>query len=136
VGKATQFKPGFSGNAGGRPKNKPITAAYLDLLHEKLPPALRKLRMGKARVDLPEEATYLNLIVLAQCIEAATGNPAAMKEITDRIEGKMSKPIEVTGSEGGPLDIQLLTDEQLDARIRELLAGWQNETANEPEPES
>jgi hypothetical protein len=59
-----------------------------------------------------------------------------MKEITDRIEGKMSKPIEVNGPEGGPVDIQLLTDEQLDARIGKLLAEWQKETANEPEPET
>jgi hypothetical protein len=42
----------------------------------------------------------------------------------------------VSGSEGGPLDVQLLTDEQLDARIGKLLAEWQKETANEPEPET
>ena len=77
---------------------------------------------GRVKVDLNEDATYLHLIVVAQALEAARGNPAAMKEITDRIEGKISKPIEVSLPEGGPLDIQLLTHDQLDARIGKLLA--------------
>jgi hypothetical protein len=72
---AVPFGPHKNANPRGRPRSKPITSAYLDLLHEKLPPALRKLRMGKIRVDLREDATYLNLVVLAQCIEAARGNP-------------------------------------------------------------
>jgi hypothetical protein len=133
AGEACQWKPGQSGNPGGRPRNKPITTVYQDGMNEKLPAELRKVRVGRATVILPEGATYLDWISLGQCIEAGRGKPAAAREIADRLEGGVAKPVEVSGPEGGPLDIQLMTDEQLDARIRELMAEWQKGTANEPE---
>jgi hypothetical protein len=39
---------------GGRPKTKPITAAYQDRMNDKLPAALRKVRVERATVTLPE----------------------------------------------------------------------------------
>ena len=127
------WKPGESGNPSGRPRNKPITAAYQDRLNEKLPDALRKVNVGSVTVELPEGATYLDWIAFGQCIEAGRGNAAAAREIADRIEGKVPKPVEVSGPEGGSLDVQFMTDAQLDARISELLAILEKETANGPE---
>lgn len=37
--------------------------------------------------------------------EALTGNISAIKEVADRIEGKSSQGIELTGRDGGPVEI-------------------------------
>jgi len=82
-------------------------------MSEKLPAALRKVKIGRTTVILPESTTYGDWVALGVCIEAGLGNPAAAREIADRLEGKVVKPIEVSGPEGGPLDVQLPTDEHL-----------------------
>lgn len=68
IGKTTQFKPGRSGNASGRPKRKPFTDAYLAFLDAH-----------------PEE---LAAIVRAMVKQAKKGNVKAVIEMTDRSEGK------------------------------------------------
>lgn len=71
-----KWKPGESGNPGGRPKKKPITEMYERILNN--PDHLAAI----------EEATIKAL---------KKGNMAMvlqLKEITDRVEGKVSQPIE------------------------------------------
>lgn len=74
---ATQFKPGVSGNPGGRPKRKPITDVYLRLLDEPCP-------------DDPQGRTYAEVIgenMLRRAVKGLDAIPAT-KEISDRVEGK------------------------------------------------
>ncbi len=40
--------------------------------------------------------------------EALNGNMAAIKEVADRIEGKPAQQVELTGADGGPLQISLV----------------------------
>ena len=68
-----RFKPGQSGNPGGRPKTKLITQAYQELLMEIDP------KTGKTKATLIAEKTLK---------EALKGNLTAVKEATDRTEGK------------------------------------------------
>ena len=72
---AHSFPPGNNANPGGRPKRKPITEAYQIRLDGKLPAALRKVRVGRATVTLPEGATFLDWVSRGQCIEAGLGKP-------------------------------------------------------------
>jgi hypothetical protein len=95
VGRATQFKPGVSGNPGGRPKMKPLTDAYRALLTAPVPDDLRKVRRRGKEILLPEGSTYADWIAYGQVWAAAEGNTAAAAEITDRLEGKVPKPVEL-----------------------------------------
>ncbi len=74
------WKPGQSGNPGGRPKTKLITQAYQELLMEIDP------KTGKTKATLIAEKTLK---------EALKGNLAAVKEATDRTEGKVLQQLGV-----------------------------------------
>lgn len=70
------WQPGQSGNPGGRPKKKPITELYERILND------------PANLDAIESAVNKAL---------QRGNMAMvlqLKEMTDRIEGKVTQPIE------------------------------------------
>src|SRR5207253_6863743 len=97
--KEQQWKPGQSGNPGGRPKKKPITERYAANLEETVPEAHRislKLRKG---------ATWADAMTMALLLLAARGNIQAAKEITDRVEGKVAQQAEVTNLDDKPLPI-------------------------------
>jgi hypothetical protein len=71
-----KWKPGQSGNPGGRPKKKPVTELYEQILND------------PANMELVEKAIVKALI---------KGNMAMvlqLKEMTDRVEGKVTQPIE------------------------------------------
>lgn len=72
VGIGTRFMPGHSGNPGGRPKKKPITEAYERRLKD---PAIA-------------DAIAASMITAAQM-----GNVNAVKEMTDRVEGKVQERV-------------------------------------------
>jgi hypothetical protein len=78
-----------SPNPGGRPKRAPISDAYKDLIGEPLPEDMR------SRLKLPEGATWAHALALGQLRSAVKGNTPAAKEIADRIEGRVSLPVEV-----------------------------------------
>src|SRR5215471_15193087 len=93
VGKATQFKAGQpSANPGGRPRKRPITSALEKLLD-----------------DSKAEGIAQALITLAS--SDGKHAVAAAREIMDRLEGKVSFPIEAK------LDLESMTDEELQARM-------------------
>ena len=80
---ATRFKPGQSGNPGGRPRNL-VTNQLRELLTE-----------DKAQ-DILEK-----LIQMAQA-----GNLQAAQYIIDRLDGKPIQALEHSGPEGKPMLIQ------------------------------
>lgn len=70
------FMPGRSGNPSGRPKKKPVTELYEQILND------------PANIEMVERA-----IVKA----ISKGNMAMvlqLREMTDRVEGKVTQPIE------------------------------------------
>lgn len=73
-----RWKPGQSGNPGGRPKSRPFKEA-LD-------------RILKAAGDGDPEKG-LDKLAAAMVAKAETGDVAAYKEIADRYEGKVPTPI-------------------------------------------
>lgn len=69
------FKPGQSGNPGGRPKKKPITELYEELLGDvDFMEGLKASLRGTVRKG--------NMAMVLQ-----------LREMTDRVEGKVTQPI-------------------------------------------
>lgn len=77
--KPFQFKPGKSGNPGGRPKKTPLTEALQRIVQD--PQAADKLAKSIVK-------------------EANKGNHKAFKEIADRVEGKVANRVAFTGYDG------------------------------------
>jgi Family of unknown function (DUF5681) len=84
VGKATQFKPGQSGNPGGRPKSRIITEAY-------------NRELVKPANDNSKPRTKLEQVAQAQVKRALKGDTRAAKEITDRVEGTAVQSVQISG---------------------------------------
>jgi len=100
------WKPGQSGNPGGRPKKLPITDAIREAL-------ARDMGDGRTMAD----------VVVDVLIEAAKkGDMAAIRELADRAEGKPVQVNHISGPGGGPMEIDNLTAEHKRKRIAELMA--------------
>ena len=87
-----RFKPGQSGNPGGRPKTKLLTQAYRELLEQ---------------VDPKERKTLAEILARKAVQQALKGNLVALKEITDRTEGKSVQPLSHSGLGSEPIAINV-----------------------------
>jgi Family of unknown function (DUF5681) len=81
-GEATRWKPGQSGNPGGRPKTAPLSRACRELLTQPVP-------------NDPEGRTYAGAIAQTLAEKALAGDIRAAQEIADRAEGRPRQSIEV-----------------------------------------
>ncbi len=92
-----KWKPGQSGNPGGRPKKTSISDAYAKHVGKSVPEDVRlKLR-------LPKGSTWADAMAVGQIRSAVKGKTDAAREIADRVEGKTAQA--VTGEGGGPLKL-------------------------------
>lgn len=71
-----KWKPGESGNPSGRPKKKPITEMYERILND------------------PENIAALEKAVNKALSKGQMAMVLQLREMTDRIEGKVTQPIE------------------------------------------
>ena len=99
--KPFMWKPGESGNPGGRPRRKPLSDAYAALLNEPVPEA------EAAKLKLKPGATYADIIAMSLMREAIKGKVPAASEMADRIEGRAIQTQEISGPAGGPLEVSL-----------------------------
>lgn len=81
-GEATRWKPGQSGNPGGRPKTAPLSHACRELLAQPVP-------------NNPERRTYAEAIALTLMEKALAGDIRAAQELADRAEGRARQSIEI-----------------------------------------
>ena len=105
--KPYRFRPGQSGNPGGRPKNL-LTEAYRDVLERRVP-------------GDPEGRTFAQAIAFAVAREAVRGNIRAAVEIADRTEGKAMQGVQMSGAGDGPIGFEPLSPEENEQRIAQLL---------------
>ena len=95
--KEHQFKPGQSGNPAGRPDgSKNLSTILRDMLEEEI----------DVKVDdtgRKERRKFSELIIRKLIKRASDGDPRAIKEIFDRIEGRAKQSVDVT-TDGKPLN--------------------------------
>lgn len=71
------FQPGQSGNPSGRPKKKPITALYEDMLND------------------PELEGVIRKAVRSAIGKGQMAMVLQLKEMAERVEGKVTQPVDV-----------------------------------------
>ena len=100
MSRAGQFQPGQSGNPGGRPKVKVWTDA---------------IREAVDKVDQLDPEQRPRLALLAEALVAAglAKEVAALKEIGDRLEGKVPQAL-VGDPDGSPVIVQILRQTDAD----------------------
>lgn len=93
---STTWKPGQTGNPNGRP---PRGETLTDILRVKL----RELKV-KGKGNKPIEAKEALMITLLNI--AMAGDLRAIQYIMDRVDGKPVQMSEISGPEGGPVEIE------------------------------
>jgi Family of unknown function (DUF5681) len=106
--KPTQFKPGQTGNAGGRP-TKIFTAALLRIVEKKI-------------TNDPDGRALLDAIAQQLIAKASKGDLASIRELADRIEGTPARSVSLGGPDGGAIPFAYMSREENERRIAELLA--------------
>jgi hypothetical protein len=71
-----KWQKGQSGNPGGRPKKKPVTDLYDEILND------------------PEEIAKIRASVIKSLVKGNMAMVLQLREMTDRVEGKVTQPIE------------------------------------------
>jgi hypothetical protein len=114
----TRFKPGQSGNPGGRPRRRPITERYAAMAEEPLEESLR------LELKMPKGSTYGDAMALGQGRAAIKGNTSAAREIREAIEGKATQRIEFTDTTRAEA-FDKMTDAELEAYAKDgTLPDW------------
>jgi hypothetical protein len=83
----SQFRPGNRANPDGRPKGRSLTAIVRE--------ALELTRFKGKR--LPAGKTVADLVAEAILARALRGDPAVIRELWNRLEGRVTLPIDVAG---------------------------------------
>ena len=115
---APPFKPGQSGNPGGRPRRKPMRDRVLDLMARPVRdfPRVEKYLKGenakgkpgpKGAMAKPEDIATMDLgdaFVLASFIHSMEGKPGFFGELFDRADGKVVQEMMVAMEDRRPRD--------------------------------
>jgi len=96
------WQKSVSGNPAGRPKNEPL-----------LSPQIRRQLHEVCPAD-PEGRTWPEVLAERMLQLACQGNPAAIKELLDRIDGKVTENVQLDTQLKA---IQNMTDQELGAFI-------------------
>jgi hypothetical protein len=101
----TPWKPGQSGNPGGRPKKLPVTDYLREQLERPIPEAMRE-KLPPIFVEIyGPEATFGQMVAFKLIASSAKGDVFALKELLDRVEGKVTQKL--AGDDGGPIQFTL-----------------------------
>lgn len=103
------WKPGESGNPGGRPRKRLIDRELEELLTK-------------------EDSALAKAIAEVLLARARKGDLRAIQLVAERTEGRPRQAMEVSGPEGERLAVEFLTDAQLEERIEELRTKMQGDT--------
>ncbi len=113
---APPWKPGQSGNPSGRPKTSIITSRLEKFAETTCPPEFLKV------LKLKRGATWADAWILMMNRQALGGEKhgvvQAFREIVDRLEGKAIARMEMTGAEGGPIEVEEIRGRLIEKLLR------------------
>ncbi len=95
------WQPGQSGNPSGRPKKRPVTDEYFQLLNEPIPEKLRlQFNQSAGEEVLKPGATWARAGAFRRGLDSLMeGGHMASKEMREAIEGKAPLRLEIQGTE-------------------------------------
>jgi hypothetical protein len=93
---AKRWKKGVSGNPRGRPKKQDSLTSLLREEIDKICPADK------------EQRPWRSLIVRATLQLAMKGNPVALREVWDRLDGKLKQSLHHSGTGNQPVVMRLV----------------------------
>jgi hypothetical protein len=99
------YKPGdeWTGNAGGRPKKRPLTDEYFADLERPMPPKMCK------KLDLPIGSTFARGHARQRNLDGLeSGGYLASKEMREAIEGKAPIRLEIQGTERKEVTLEVI----------------------------
>lgn len=102
-----QFKPGQSGNPGGRPKKLAITDLLKEQLDKPIPEAMKAKLPPIFSEVYGDSPTFADMIAFKLVAMSAKGDMFAMKELLDRVEGKVAQTQKLEGPDGGPVQFMI-----------------------------
>lgn len=86
-----QWQPGQSGNPNGRPKSKPFREA-----------------LRRAIAAAGDDRDVLKDVADSLVAEALSGDVQAIRELADRLDGKVAQPLKGDDEDGTPIAIQVV----------------------------
>ena len=109
------FKPGadWTGNAGGRPKKRPITDFYFETSEKPLPEKLRlKINAKCGEEVLKKGCTWAEANSVRRFLDSVSENDGHRhsKEIRESMEGKAPQRIEVAQAARTEITIRMIHD--------------------------
>lgn len=111
AGIGTRFAPGQTGNAGGRPKWKPVTDAIRARLGLKVEQFLTQAEIANNKLTVAQTKLTVTEFIAERVIRMAIqGNSECariFRELLDRIEGHV--PLPLMGVEGGEFVLNLIS---------------------------
>ena len=101
------WKPGVSGNPGGKPKKRPITDEYFALADIEIPKEICK----KLRIKFVPGRTFSQANALARFMDCLKRDGhRSSKEVREAMEGKAPQRVEISGPEKAEITIRVIHD--------------------------
>jgi len=107
VSKPTQFKKGVSGNPGGRPRKEDCLTSIMRVKLEEVDP------------NDENKLTHAELVVLSTIELAKKGNAAALREVWERSDGKVTDKLDINPGKESP-NAKLLAEVLSRRELKEL----------------
>jgi hypothetical protein len=104
------WKPGQSGNPTGRPKKRPITDEYFQILGEPIPEEIRAMVNKQFNQEILQPgATWARAGAVRRVMDMImpNGHPAS-KEIREAIEGKAPLRLEIQGTQRKEVTLKVI----------------------------
>ncbi len=117
-GKGHKWKKGQSGNPAGRPKKE---LCLTQLVKEYLESQAKNDKGDLLFNPDGTPKTYSQMLAMAMVHQASKGNPKAIEQVWDRIDGKVATKLEHGGMDGNP-NIQV----QIKDKRKQLQAIFEN----------